>query len=118
MMLINICIFLILSVSIQPKNNKPFKKVDMNPFITFAGARFDVKENGESTNRYIWLHGDEQTARMALEHHIKKYQGIAFFIASKTREVPFKKLIQIGYFLERAHIMLLESLSQIGDQQF
>ena len=93
MMLINIFLLLILSVSIQPKNNKSFKKVDVNPFITFAGARFDVKENGESTNRYIWLHGDEQTARMALKHHIKKYQGIAFFIASKTREVPFKKTI-------------------------
>ena len=90
MMLINIFPLLILSVSIHPKSdNSSLDKRDLNRFITtFAGARFDVKENGKSPNRYIWLHGDEQTARMALEHHIKKYHGIAFFIASKTREVP------------------------------
>ena len=48
--------------------------------ITFANAKFDFISNGNSSNRYIWLHGDEQTAKMALEYHIKKYQGIAFFI--------------------------------------
>ncbi len=95
MTLINILFLLILSVSIihSKSYNATSEKVDMNFFITFAGVRYDVKENGESPNRYIWLHGDEQTARMALEDHIKKYQGIAFFIKSKTREVPFKKTI-------------------------
>ena len=94
MMLINIFPLLILSVSIHSKSdNSSLENGDLNRFITFAGARFDVRENGKSPNRYIWLHGDEQTARMALEHHITKYHGIAFFIASKTREVPFKKTI-------------------------
>jgi len=61
--------------------------------ITFANAKFDLISNGNSSNRYIWLHGDEQTAKMALEYHIKKYQGIAFFIDSETREIPFQSTI-------------------------
>ena len=62
-------------------------------YITFANAKFDLILNGSSSNRYIWLHGDEQTAKMALEYHIGKYQGIAFFIDSKTREIPFQSTI-------------------------
>ena len=61
--------------------------------IVFANAKFDLVSNGNSSNRYIWLHGDEQTAKMALEYHIKKYQGIAFFIDSETREIPFQSTI-------------------------
>ena len=58
--------------------------------ITFLGTDFNVIQNGDTPNRYIWLHGDEQTARMALEHHVNRYGGIAFFIQSKTREIPFE----------------------------
>ena len=58
--------------------------------ITFIGTRFNIIQNGDTPNRYIWLHGDEQTARMALEHHVNRYGGIAFFIQSKTREIPFE----------------------------
>ena len=59
----------------------------------FAGAKFNLVQNGDSPNRYIWLHGDEQTARMALEYHIGLYNGLAFFIESETREIPFKSTI-------------------------
>ena len=62
-------------------------------FIMFAGAKFNLVQNGDSPNRYIWLHGDEQTARMALEYHIGIYDGLAFFIESETREIPFKSTI-------------------------
>ena len=58
--------------------------------ITFIGTRFNIIQNGDTPNRYIWLHGDEQTARMALEYHIDRYGGIAFFIESRTREIPFE----------------------------
>ena len=58
--------------------------------ITFIGTRFNIFQNGDTPNRYIWLHGDEQTAKKALEYHIDRYGGIAFFIESKTREIPFK----------------------------
>ena len=60
--------------------------------ITFANTKFDIVSNGNSHNRYIWLHGDEQTAKMALEHHIENYQGVAFFIDSKTREISFESI--------------------------
>ena len=39
--------------------------------LTLAGIPFEVVGNGKSQNRYIWLHGDEETARMALEHHMQ-----------------------------------------------
>ena len=58
--------------------------------ITFIGTRFNIIQNGDTPNRYIWLHGDEKTARMALEYHIDRHGGIAFFIDSKTREIPFE----------------------------
>ena len=58
--------------------------------ISFAGIPFDVIENGVSDNRYIWLHGDEQTAKMVLEEHIKSFSGKAFFIKCDEREVPFE----------------------------
>ena len=61
--------------------------------LTFAGIPFEVIGDGKSQNRYIWLHGDEETARMALEYHMQYYSGLAFFIKSKTREVPFKSTI-------------------------
>ena len=82
-----------LSIIFSKNNNAIQEKGSSNSFITFADVKFDVKENGESPNRFIWLHGDEQTARMALDDHIQRYEGIAFFIRSKTREVPFKNTI-------------------------
>ena len=62
-------------------------------FVTLAGARFDLFHHGDSPDRYIWIHGDEKTAKIALEQHVKKYGGIAFFVQSETREVPFKSTI-------------------------
>ena len=69
------------------------KKFDYKSSIIFAGVEFKLIKNGESPNRYIWLHGDEQTARMALEHHIGHFQGVAFFIQNKNREIPYKSTI-------------------------
>ena len=51
--------------------------------ISFAGIQFRVIENGVSDNRYIWLHGDEQTAKMALEDHIKSYPASAMYLYAK-----------------------------------
>ena len=83
-MLINIFPLLILSVSIHSKSdNSSLENGDLNRFITFAGARLDVRENGKSPNRYIWLHGDEQTARMALEHHITNIMALHFLLQVK-----------------------------------
>jgi len=57
--------------------------------IQFAGASYSWIENEYAPIHYIWLHGDEQTAKMALNHHISLFPGKAFFIQSDTREVPY-----------------------------
>lgn len=57
--------------------------------VQFAGIKFNIIENGQSERRYIWLHGDEQTARMALERHMKKNQGKAFLVNGVLRETEF-----------------------------
>ena len=56
--------------------------------LSYCGIMFEVKRNGYSNINYILIHGDEETARMLLNEHIKKNQGRAFFIKSKEREVP------------------------------
>ncbi len=60
---------------------------------SLAGIPFDVIGDGKSNNRYIWLHGDEETARMALQYHMEYHSGLAFFIKNSTREIPYKSTI-------------------------
>jgi len=62
-------------------------------FITFVGVKFNLVQNGNAPKRYLWIHGDEKTAKMALENHIKNYQGTAFFIQNEEREIPFENTI-------------------------
>ena len=75
------CIFYLLSINIiiglEIKN------------ISYCGISFEVLGNNSSEISYILIHGDEETARMLLKNHIKKNNGKAFIIKSKTREVPF-----------------------------
>jgi len=60
-----------------------------NDKVQLATIQFKVIQNGDSDRRYIWLHGDEQTARMALENHMKKNQGKAFLVEGILRESEF-----------------------------
>ena len=55
--------------------------------ISFGEISFQVVEKGKSNRHYIWLHGDEKTAKMALNDHMSTKEGKAFFIQSETREV-------------------------------
>ena len=55
--------------------------------IFIGEISFKVVQKGTSDRRYIWLHGDEQTAKMALENHMSSNQGIAYFINNNKREV-------------------------------
>ena len=57
--------------------------------ITFGGANFQIIKNGDLPIHYIWLHGDEKTAKMALDDHIRVFPGTAFFIQNEDREVPY-----------------------------
>ena len=58
--------------------------------ISFGEISFDMVKKGKSDRRYIWLHGDEKTAKMALNDHMRSNEGIAFLIKSETREVSVK----------------------------
>ncbi|MDP6457593.1 MAG: hypothetical protein QF613_02830 [Candidatus Marinimicrobia bacterium] len=58
--------------------------------VELASIRFEVINGGESSRRYIWLHGDEQTARMAIEAHMKSHPGLAFIITGSEREIQFE----------------------------
>lgn len=58
--------------------------------INFCSIEFDIVKKGESNNCYIWLHGDERTANLAIRHHLKHYGGTAFLVKSKDREVPYR----------------------------
>ncbi|MEC7747258.1 MAG: hypothetical protein VYB68_06210, partial [Candidatus Neomarinimicrobiota bacterium] len=58
--------------------------------VNFSSIEFEVIAKGESNNRFIWLHGDEQTANLAIRHHLKHYDGTAFLVKSKAREVPYR----------------------------
>ena len=55
--------------------------------VNYGPVKFTTVKNGKSNRRYIWLHGDEKTAEMALKHHIKHYKGTAFFIHSDDRVI-------------------------------
>ncbi|HCI16963.1 MAG: hypothetical protein HOE72_04095 [Candidatus Marinimicrobia bacterium] len=60
-----------------------------NNMIQLAGIPFDIIKNGDSDHRYIWVHGDEQTAKMALENHMKTNEGTAFLVTGILREAEF-----------------------------
>lgn len=72
-------IFISLFISIVPVFNQQ----------SIANIEFILIEKGNSGHHYIWLHGDEQTAKMALEYHMKKNNGKAYFIKNELREVNF-----------------------------
>ena len=57
--------------------------------LSINTIEFKIVKKGNSDRRYIWLHGDEQTAKMALENHMKKSNGTAFYIINELREVSF-----------------------------
>ena len=61
----------------------------INDYIVIDTIEFKVVNKGKSDKKYIWLHGDEQTARMALEYHLNIYGGTGFFIKNNLRDVSF-----------------------------
>jgi len=64
-----------------------FNSNDMGSILTLGPISFKVIESGKSNRSFVWLHGDEKTAKMALDHHIKIYEGKAFYINSDERIV-------------------------------
>lgn len=56
--------------------------------IRVAGARFRILRHGHSARRYLFIHGNEETARAVLTGFMKSHDGIAYLIESHTRNVP------------------------------
>ena len=58
--------------------------------LSFSSIEFEVLKNGESNKHYIWIHGDEKTANMAIKYHLNQYEGTAFLIKNGEREVVYQ----------------------------
>jgi hypothetical protein len=60
------------------------------PFVTLDEIRFQVIRAGKSANRYLLIHGDEETARAVLVAHMQKARGIAYLVTGHERYVPIE----------------------------
>lgn len=58
----------------------------------YCGIRFRTLNNGRSTRRYFWIHGDETTARDVLTAHMKDFKGRALLVENPTRVIQAGKL--------------------------
>lgn len=54
--------------------------------LAIAGMRFGIQRHGRSRRRYLWIHGDERTARDVLLKHLETARGTAFLTTSAARQ--------------------------------
>jgi hypothetical protein len=54
--------------------------------LAIAGMRFRIQRRGRSARRYLWIHGDERTARDVLLKHLETARGTAFLTTSAARQ--------------------------------
>jgi hypothetical protein len=57
------------------------------PFVTLDGIRFQVIRRGHSPQRYLLIHGNEETAREVLAAHLRQSTGVAHLVAGHERYV-------------------------------
>lgn len=57
-------------------------------YLTWAGIRFRVRRYGHGSRRYLFIHGNEATARKVLEIHMETHPGIAYLITNSERNAP------------------------------
>jgi hypothetical protein len=55
-----------------------------------AGIRFDVVRRHSDRRHYLWIHGNEETARHVLRDHIRKAEGRAYLIRNSVRNVRLR----------------------------
>jgi hypothetical protein len=53
--------------------------------ISIADIPFRIVRNGKDRRRYIWIHGNERTARDVLLAHMQAVEGRAFLIENNVR---------------------------------
>jgi uncharacterized damage-inducible protein DinB len=56
--------------------------------VSIAGMKFRIHRHGRSSRRYLWIHGDERTARDVLLAHLKTARGTAHLTTSTRRVFP------------------------------
>jgi hypothetical protein len=59
-------------------------------YRTIAGIRFRRIREGRSRNRYLLIHGNEETARQVLKQHMKRHAGVAHLVTSEERNVRIR----------------------------
>lgn len=52
-----------------------------------CGVRWEVIANGSSKRRYLFIHGDEVTARQVLRAHMRTHKGVAHLVTGRDRLV-------------------------------
>lgn len=53
----------------------------------YCGIDFQVIRNGKSDRRYLFIHGDETTAREVLLDHMTRHKGTAFLVENAGRMI-------------------------------
>ena len=85
----NKSIFFILNIAIVFCMNNENEEPPLRSSISFGDISFDIRYKQDYNRHYIWIHGDEKTAKMAIINHLKFYSGKGFFINSEDREVDY-----------------------------
>ncbi|HWQ56180.1 MAG TPA: hypothetical protein VN442_21010 [Bryobacteraceae bacterium] len=55
--------------------------------VTLGGVCFRRRRRGRSSTRYLVIHGDEETARVVLEDHLRMWPGVAHIVTGRRRTV-------------------------------
>jgi hypothetical protein len=58
--------------------------------VRMAEAEFRILRRGHSPNRYLHIHGNEETAREVLTGHMKTVPGVALLVQNAVRNVPIR----------------------------
>lgn len=61
------------------------------PLLKLCGVEFRVLRRGHSPNRYLVIHGDEDTARDVLTAYMSDHNGIAYVVTNKERNVAIER---------------------------
>ena len=85
----NVSFFFIFNVTIIFCMSNENAELPFRNTISFGDISFDIRYKQDSNRHYIWIHGDEKTAKMAIINHLKFYSGKGVFINSENREVDY-----------------------------
>jgi hypothetical protein len=55
--------------------------------VSIAGADFQIVRTKHARRHFLFIHGDEETAREVLTDYIETHPGVAFLIEGHTRDV-------------------------------